>query len=353
MRRLIQALCVSMALISVPAYGNPQITVLGEFEERPGNPAVGPEGTVYFSVHPFDQPEFKVMELVDGEGVPFPNPEISSSFAAVIGIQVEKDGTVWMLDMGSENTSPKLLGWDTQNNRLKAVHYLPNEVSVANSFHQDFAIDERRRKAFIADMSRGGMIDESNPAIVIVDLATGQARRVLEAHEYLQPQPEQIMIAEGEAMTFTDDQGNRHPIELGLNPIAIDAQNEWVYFSTINPGVLYRIKAEILGDFSQSDSALAAAIEPFADKPSSDGIAADGQGRVYITNVADNAISIADENGARIWVQDSRFVWPDGVYVAPDGSVVATINQLNRAAPFNGGVSGVENPFLIVRIKAE
>ena len=353
MRRLIQTLCVSVALLSVPAYAKPQITVLGEFEERPGNPAVGPDGTVYFSVHPFDQPEFKVMELVNGEGVPFPNPEISSSFEAVLGIQVEKDGTVWMLDMGSEDTSPKLVGWDTQNNRLKAVHYLPNEVSVANSFHQDFAIDERRRKVFIADMSRSGIIDQSNPAIVIVDLETGQARRVLESHEYLQPQPGQTMIVEGEAISFTDDQGNRHPLELGLNPIAIDAQNEWIYFSTVNPGALYRIKAEILGDFSQSDSSLAAAVEPFADKPSSDGIAADGQGRVYITNVADNAISIADANGTRIWVQDSRFIWPDGVYVAPDGSVVATINQLNRAETFNGGVSRVESPFLIVRIKPE
>ncbi|MEO1351705.1 MAG: hypothetical protein AAFW84_23355 [Cyanobacteria bacterium J06635_15] len=99
-----------------------------------------------------------------------------------------------------------------------------------------------------------------------------------------------------------------------------------------------------------AEADLAAAIEPFAEKPSSDGIAADGQGRVYITNVAENAISIADATGTRIWAQDHRMVWPDGVYVAPDGSVVATINQLNRAASFNGGTSGAETPFLILRI---
>lgn len=360
MKRLIQAFCISAIiifitahLISVPAYADPQITVLGEFEQRPGNPAVGPEGTVYFSVHPFDTPEFKVMKLVNGKGVPFPNPEISKSFARVIGIQIEKDGTLWVLDMGNENASPKLLGWNTKNNRLKAVHYLPNEVSVANSFHQDFAIDEKRRKAFIADMSRGNIIDESNPAIVIVDLETGQARRVLEGNKYLQPQSEKTMIAEGKPLTFTDDKGKSHPVELGLNPIAIDSQNEWVYFSTIHPGTLYRIKAEILGDFSKSNSEIATAITAFADKPSSDGIAADGQGRVYITNVAEKAINIADKNGTRIWVRDSRFVWPDGVYVAPDGSLVATINQLNRAAPFNGGKSGAQKPFLIVRINNE
>lgn len=351
MKRLIQALGVTAVLLAAPAYAEPEITVLGEFNERPGNPAVGPDGTLYFSVHPFDQPEFKVMQLVGSEGVPFPTPEISRSFAAVIGIQVEQDGTVWILDMGSEETSPKLLGWDTQNNILKAVHYLPDEASVENSFHQDFAIDEVRRKAFIADMSRGGVIDDSNPAIVVVDLDTGQARRVLEGHESLQPQAGQTMIAEGEPLTFTDEQGNTSPVELGLNPIAIDAQNEWVYFSTVHPGTLYRIPAEVLGNFAMDDAELAAAIEPFAEKPSSDGIAADGEGQVYITNVADNAISIADETGTRIWVQDDRLVWPDGVYVAPDGSVVATINQLNRAAPFNGGAPGGEPPFLIIRIQ--
>ncbi|MEO1295501.1 MAG: L-dopachrome tautomerase-related protein [Cyanobacteria bacterium J06636_16] len=351
MKRLIQALGVAAVLFAAPAYAEPEITILGEFNERPGNPAVGPDGTLYFSVHPFDQPEFKVMQLVGSEGVPFPTPEISRSFAAVIGIQVEQDGTVWILDMGSEETSPKLLGWDAQNNILKAVHYLPDEVSVANSFHQDFAIDEVRRKAFIADMSRGGVIDDSNPAMVVVDLDTGQARRVLEGHESLQPQAGQTMIAEGKPLTFTDEQGNSYPVELGLNPIAIDAQNEWVYFSTVHPGTLYRIPAETLGNFAMDDAELAAAIEPFAEKPSSDGIAADGVGQVYITNVAKNAISIADETGTRIWIQDDRLVWPDGVYVAPDGSVVATINQLNRAAPFNEGTPGGEPPFLIIRVQ--
>lgn len=353
MKQAIQVLAGIIILSAAPAYAEPQITILGEFEERPGNPAVGPDGTVYFSLHPFDAPEFKVMQLVGSEGVPFPTPEISRSFAAVIGIQVESNGTVWILDMGSESSSPKLFGWDAVNNQLKAVHYLPAEVSVPNSFHQDFAIDEMRRRAFIADMSRGGIVDESNPAIVVVDLDTGRARRVLQGHESLQPQADQIMVAEGEPLTFTDEQGSSTPVELGLNPIAIDPQNEWVYFSTIHPGTLYRIPAEVLGNFDSTDEELAGAIAPFADKPSSDGIAADGDGQIYITNVADNAISIADAEGTRIWVQDDRVIWPDGVYVAPDGSIVATINQLNRATPFNGGIPGAEPPFLIIRIEGE
>ncbi len=353
MKHTFVSLIFGLLLLAPTAQAEPQIVVLGEFDTRPGNPAVGPDGTIYFSNHPFDAPEFKVMRLVNGQAVPFPNVAVSRAFAAVIGVQVDADGTVWILDMGSAETSPKLLGWDTEADRLAAVHYLPKEASVENSFHQDFAIDEKRDVAFIADMSRAGIVGESKPAIVVVDLKTGQTRRLLQGHAYLQPKPGSVMKAEGAPLTFTDDDGESHPVELGLNPIAVDPRDEWVYFSTLNPGPIYRVRTTILGDFAKPETEIIETIELYADKPASDGIAVGNNGRVYITNVAKNAISIADAEGTRIWVQDPRLVWPDGLYVAPDGSVVATINQLNRAAPFNGGEAGAEKPFLIVRISEQ
>jgi len=350
MKYLLAPLLVVAALSSTPALAEPTIRVLGQFDQRPGNPAVGPDGTVYFSNHPFDAPEFKVMKLADGKGVPYPNEEVSRSLAAVIGIQVTAQGTLWILDMGSDSTSPKLLGWDTRANRLEAVHYLPREASVDNSFHQDFAIDEKRRVAFIADMSRAGITGESKPAIVAVDLDTGQTRRLLEGHRYLQPKDGSVMKAEGEPLTFTDPDGKTHPVRLGLNPIAINPADEWVYFSTLNPGPIYRVRASVLGNFGTAEDDILETVDVYADKPSSDGIAVGRDGRVYITNVDDNAISIADQSGTRRWVQDPRLIWPDGLCIASDDSVVATVNQLNRAAPFNGGEPGAEKPFLILRI---
>jgi sugar lactone lactonase YvrE len=328
----------------------PTVEVIGEFSQRPGNPAVGVDGTVYFSMHPFDQPEYKVMRLENGKGIPFPTAEISKSFAAVIGIQTDAKGRVWILDMGSADKSPQLMAWDTRANQLHQVISLPKEVTVGNSFIQDLAIDEKRGKAYLADMSRGGMIDTSEPAIIVVDLETGHTRRMLQGHQSFQPETDRTMLTEGTPATFADESGSSQPLQLGLNPIAIDAQNEWVYFSTVHPGTLYRIPAATLADSSKTDNELGQAIEIFAEKPTSDGIAADGLGNIYITNLEDNAISIADANGTRIWIQDERFIWPDGVDVAPDGSIVATVNQLNRAAPFNGGVDSAEPPYLIVRI---
>lgn len=330
-------------------FADPQLTVLSELQQRPGNPAVGPDGSIYFSMHPFDAPEFKIMRLEAGKAVPYPNKKISQSFAAVIGIQATQDGTLWWLDMGNETISPKLVGWNTKDNKLKAMYVIPREASVANSFHQDFAIDEKRNKAFIADMSRGGLIDASEPAIVVIDLDNGQVRRVLQGNPVFQP-GDTPLIAERKTVQTKDEAGTLHSIQLGLNPIAIDPENKWVYFAPMTPGKIYRVPANILGNFSASDNAIERAIETYADKPSSDGIAVGKNGTVYITNVDESAITIADASGTRAWVQDNRLAWPDGLFIAPDESVIVTVNQLNRAAVFNDGKSLAKPPYLIVRI---
>ena len=92
------------------------------------------------------------------------------------------------------------------------------------------------------------------------------------------------------------------------------------------------------------------AIEVYAEKPSSDGIAVGKNGAVYITNVDKSEITLVDISGTRTWAQGEQLIWPDGLFVAPDGSVVVTVNQLNRAAPFNEGESLAEKPYFILQI---
>lgn len=49
-------------LVTANLTAAPNVEVLSELTEHPGNPAVGLDGTVYFSMHPFDAPEYKVMQ---------------------------------------------------------------------------------------------------------------------------------------------------------------------------------------------------------------------------------------------------------------------------------------------------
>lgn len=346
------ASCVAaFMLLAMPqaTFAQPDVSVVLELDKRPTNPAVTPDGTVYFTMHPFDNPEYKILRLENGVAKPYPSEAISKSFAAVIGLKATQDGTLWWLDMGSKTVSPKLVGWDTKANKLKAIHVIPNEASVSNFFHQDFAVDEKRNLAFIADMSRGGLIDASEPAIVVVDLSTGQTRRVLQGNKIFQPGDNPI-IAEGKPMAMKDDKNVVHELKLGLNPITIDPEFNWLYFGPMTPEKIHRISPAIIGDFTKTDAEIEAAFEVYSDKPSSDGMVAGKNGTLYISNVDQNAINIIDKTGSRIWTNDKRLVWVDGLCLAPDGSVYAGVNQLARDAMFNGGKSMEKKPYMILRI---
>ncbi len=328
----------------------PEVTVIAELEHPPGNPAVGIDSEVYLSLHPFGAPKYKVVRL-DENGVlsPFPSEAISAGFLNVIGVTVSEDGIVWILDMGGPGQSPKLLGWSPAANRLEAVHYIPDEAVGANPFLQDLAVDSKGRRAYLADMSRGDLVGVSEPAIVVIDLDTGQTRRVLNGHDMFQPEPDAIQRADGEPMVYTRSDGSSERFALGLNPIGIDERGAFVYFSTIAPGSVYRVPTTVLGDFESSDEDIVAATESVGMKKTSDGLVVAGSS-VYLTNVEDGSIDVLENGSRRTLVTDERFRWPDGLAFTPDGALVATISQLHRTPAFNDGVASERPPYLVVRI---
>lgn len=136
MNRQLTTLLAGLALASplaAQAVTQPDITIIAELEQPPGNPAVGNDGQIYLSLHPFGAPEYKVVRLEDdGVSSPFPSEAISAGFRNVIGLTVSEDGIVWILDMGGQGQSLKLLGWSPEANRLEAVHYIPDEAVGIN-----------------------------------------------------------------------------------------------------------------------------------------------------------------------------------------------------------------------------
>jgi len=335
------------------AYAKPSIRVLAELDKRPGNPAVGPDGTIYFSMHPFDGPDYKIMKLGTHDRPEiYPNADVSAAFGAVIGLQVDRRGVLWILDMGNEKLNPKLYGWDTIRNRLHRVLYLPRDIARPNSFFQDFALDGRRNRIYIADMTRSDIVGESHPAFVVVNLETGEMRRVLEGSSFLQPEPGQAMTAEKRPIYYTDPEGAVYPVILGLNPISIDEDGDWIYFGPMTAGKLYRIRAEELSDFSASDAELETKIEFYSNKPASDGILA-GKNKVFISDVDAGGIGIAYGGKYREWLKDPALMWADGLAFTSKNDLIVTVNQLNRAPAFNAGMEKGRAPYAIVRIKPD
>jgi sugar lactone lactonase YvrE len=328
------------------------VEIVASLDRRPANPAITPDGRLLFSQHPLDAPEFNVMEWVTGGPPrPFPNPEWSRDrLRAVIGMRAGQDGVVWMLDMGGGGQPPRLVGWDTRRDALHREIQIPAVATRPNSFLQDFALDQARNHAFIADMTRGDLIGESRPAIIVVDLASGVVRRVLEGHPTFAP--EGRVTIDGRTLATRGADGSVTELALGLNPITIDPAGAWVYYGAVNGRGLWRMPAALLADAAVPEAALAARIERFGEKRSSDGISVDGAGNVYVTDVEAHAIGVASAGGYRILARDAeRLRWADGLAFGPDGWLYATVNQLNLHPAVNRGEEGGRPPYYIVRIR--
>lgn len=222
----------------------PKVTVVARMDFPPGNPAVSPDGRLFVSVHPFGNPTNSVREILpDGSSRVFPAGAWGGKpggdgvgIASVIGIECGRDSVLWMLDMGGEGLPPRLIGWDLKRDQLHKVIRIESPASVAGGFPQDFAIDERRGKFYIADMGLTGLGGDTKPAIIVVDRKTGAARRVLEDHPALRAEAGAVMTIDGKDVTALDASGKPFRPSLGLNPITIDHESRWVFFGAMHGG---------------------------------------------------------------------------------------------------------------------
>lgn len=304
------------------------VEVVYTFEKiRPANMAISTTGQLFVTGHPIVDSDIKVVEVLpDGQKSVYPNDFYSNSteqeavIGASIGIHVDSKDNLWILDLAKH----QFVVWNISTDSLVRIIKLPNEVLVEHAFLQDFVYDEKHNRIIISDMSQGDLKSAPNPAFVVIDLTDNMAYRVAKNHPSMQP----------------DMQGG-----LGLNPIAIDPQFEYIYFGAMHGKKVYRVKTSAFSD----PASVGQQIEYYAPKSYSDGIKVDGEGNVYVTDIQQQAIGVANPEGYHIiaTLPDGQS-WPDGLALK-DGYVYAVVNQLDRTAALNNGIDATVGKFVIVR----
>ena len=227
-----------------------------------------------------------------------------------------------------------------------AVKNISEPVRVYNSLFNDLALDPVHNKIYITDMA-----GPENPAMVIVDMETGKSRRVLEGHKSVVPEALPIVI--GDKTMSVDENGKGKPT-IGLDPITIDPESEWVYYGPSQGTSLWRIRAADLADESLSNDELATRIERYGDRPICDGITMDGEGNVYVTDLTGYAVGVIEPSGKyRVLHRDEKLlVWPDGMSYGPDNYIYVVTNQLHLSPVFNMGKDLSTLPYYLVRFKS-
>ena len=285
-------------------------------ETPPGNITIAPDGRIFLSVHGFYNKPVKVVELLkNGLTRPYPTEEWAYApdngtigLYGVLGLNVDAKGILWLLDTSSADRAGRLIGWDTRSEQLHRIIYLAKPIISDRSFLNDLAIDLKHNAVYVADT---GM-----EAIIVVDLSTGQARRVLEGSKFTKAE-KLDMIIDGKRVEM-----NGQPVRLGVNPITIDSQNEYLYWGAMSGKAIYRISTKHINNEQLTDSDLKKHIEYYGEKPISDGITIDDDHNVYITSITEDAIGVLRPDGSyETLFQDDLLSWPDGFAVGLDNYI--------------------------------
>lgn len=328
-----------------------------------GNGTFAPDGRLVVSHHPLYETAERVSVFTGPKTLaPFPNaiwntPRGDSEdwLDAVLGLHTDARGCIWLLDMGTRShVTPKFVIWDCRSDTLSRVIRLPPSVLTPHSEPNDFAIDEQRGAVYIADEGAGNGGDGSMAALIVLDTETGRARRRLEGRPGIRAEDRPLII-DGHEVMRTGKDGRRMRMRVGVDGIALDGHNEWLYYGPMTGDAIWRVRTDDLLNESLDDDALQRRLERYAARPNAGGMCMDAAGTLYLTEVEGRSIGCIDAAERRYWrvlTRDDLF-WPDDVVSGPDGAIYVVVSQLPHAPPFNGGENRAQPPFVVVRFLPE
>jgi len=315
-----------------------RLVEVARFEHQVTGVTVTKDGRIFVNFPRWNEDtEVSVAELLpDGSLHAYPDAQWNSwrnarkdemdagrHWVCVQSVVADHEGHLWVLDPAAPAQDrvvpggPKLVKVDGRSNQVTKV--IPFDASVApqGSYLNDVRFSPDMRFAYITESGATG-------AIVVVDLAAGSARRVLDGHPSTQPEKDVQIRFEGKVLRRTDGRG----VEFAADGIALSDDGEWLYWQAIKGRTLYRVRTAALQDASISADALGQQVERVGENGPADGLLLDAQGRLYVSAVEENAVKVREGGQLRLLVQDERLRWPDTFAQGPDGTVYITASRI-------------------------
>ena len=303
-----------------------------------------------------DEPTPSVAEVVaDGSLVPYPNQAINTwdgtpgesarnHFVCVQSVVADEEDALWILDPASPGFQAvvpggaKLIKVNLATNEIERVYRFDDAGAPEKAYLNDVRV--AHGSAFITDSGLG--------AIVVVDLETGNVRRLLEDHASTKAEPGVEPVIGGRPWKFAD---GTTP-EVHSDGIAIDPQREFLYYKALVGRTLYRVPISALLDESLSSEALGNLVERVADTEPTDGLEFDARGNLYLTSLEWGAIKVLRPDGRiEAFARSADFLWPDSITISRHGHLLFSASQFHLMPGFNDGEDKRMPPYKVFRLK--
>lgn len=245
-------------------------------------------------------------------------------FICVQSVVLDDQNNLWVLDAASPQMrgvvrgGAKLLKFNPQTGALlQRIVFTDEQVVYPGSYLNDVRIDTQRNYAYITDSNSG--------ALVVVNLASGQARRLLARSPTTKSEG---VVIQAEGRVWRTASGKVPAVDsdgIGLTP-----QRDYVYFHATTARTLYRVPTAALTDAALTDTQVAQRVERVAETDPTDGMLFDQSGNLYLTYVQQNAVERYTPGGQlqRV-VSDAQLKWPDSFAAGPDSAIYVTTSQLH------------------------
>jgi sugar lactone lactonase YvrE len=331
--------------------GSVGIEKVAEFAHQVTGVTVSERGRIFVNFPRWtEDAPISVAELrADGSLAPYPNAEWNAwrnarkdeltpgdHWVCVQSVVADGRGNLWVIDPAAPAAErivpggPKLVRISLARNSVAQVIHFDQTIAPQGSYLNDIRFSRDGTFAYITDSGAKG-------AIVVVELATGQARRVLDGHPSTQVKKGLVVMTDGRPLRRPD---GRDP-EFAADGIARSADGRYLYWQAVKGDTLYRIATQVLDNQGFRGDDVSAYVEPYGLNGPADGLLiARGTDKMLITAIQEDAVKIRDLGdgpGAapRILVQDPRLRWPDTFAQGPDGSVYVTTSRIQDSAWFN------------------
>jgi sugar lactone lactonase YvrE len=271
---------------------------------------------------------------------PFPSKALNDvdnpkGLKAVLGFEIDRNDVMWILDQGHVSGAPsapgdeKLVAWDMKKNKEVARYEFSDADSDKKcSFLNDVAVDNDAGVVYISDS--GIFCSPLKGGIIVYDIKTGKAKRVLSAPEFVNDEAYTFQIHGRDVLKAKD--GKPNGMKTGADGIALSGDKKTLYWTNLTGNRLLSLPTALIRDFGKSEDDIRKAVQVVATMPSNtDGMTADRNNNLYLTALTLNGVMKRDAKTGQVTTYASHddVSWPDTLAWGPKGSLYLVSNHLH------------------------